>query len=163
MANPAAFAGCRPLCCMYFYYILVAPSSKAVAALISAACLCRYGYDKAGAAPVAVALHQRAAAQGNVEALLSIGDSYYYGRGVARDWQRAAQVNRAFICRSCKGRGACCPKFACHASNSGMQRLPHLAMLCACAEVKAGLKSWSNAYQCPPMACASTAVSSGRT
>ncbi|KAK9842763.1 hypothetical protein WJX74_002011 [Apatococcus lobatus] len=51
-----------------------------------------YGYDKAGAAPVAVALHQRAAAQGNVDALLSIGDSYYYGRGVPRDWQRAAQV-----------------------------------------------------------------------
>ncbi len=43
----------------------------------------RYGYDKEGAAPVAVALHQRAAAQGNVEALLSIGDSYYYGRGVS--------------------------------------------------------------------------------
>lgn len=46
---------------------------------------------------MAVALHQRAAAQGNVEALLSIGDSYYYGRGVPRDWQRAAQVIGALL------------------------------------------------------------------
>ncbi len=44
---------------------------------------------------VAVALHQRAAEQGNVEALLSVGDSFWYGRGAPRDWRRAAEVYTA--------------------------------------------------------------------
>ena len=44
---------------------------------------------------MAVALHQRAAEQGNVEALLSVGDSFWYGRGAPRDWRRAAEVYTA--------------------------------------------------------------------
>ena len=44
---------------------------------------------------VAVALHQRAAEQGNVEALLSVGDSFWFGRGAPRDWRRAAEVYTA--------------------------------------------------------------------
>ena len=44
---------------------------------------------------VAVALHQRAAEQGNVEALLSVGDSFWYGRGAPQDWRRAAEVYTA--------------------------------------------------------------------
>jgi TPR repeat protein len=40
----------------------------------------------------AVQLYKRAAAQGNHEALLRVGDSYWYGKGVPRDWSRAAQV-----------------------------------------------------------------------
>ena len=44
---------------------------------------------------VSMALHQRAADQGNVNALLSVGDSLYYGRGAPRDWKRAAEVYTA--------------------------------------------------------------------
>lgn len=33
--------------------------------------------------------------QGNVEALLQLGDSHWYGRGVARDWARAGQLYAA--------------------------------------------------------------------
>lgn len=51
-----------------------------------------YGYDGPHAAQLAITLYQRAAEQGNHEALLEVGDSYYYGRGVSRDWPRAAQV-----------------------------------------------------------------------
>ena len=51
-----------------------------------------YGYSGPYAAQLAITLYQRAAEQGNHEALLQIGDSYYYGRGVPRDWSYAAQV-----------------------------------------------------------------------
>jgi len=51
-----------------------------------------YGYEGEHAAQLAITLYQRAAAQGNHEALLQIGDSYYYGRGVPTDWSHAAQV-----------------------------------------------------------------------
>jgi len=51
-----------------------------------------YGYEGEQAAQLAITLYQRAAEQGNHEALLQIGDSYYYGRGVPRDWSHAAQV-----------------------------------------------------------------------
>lgn len=51
-----------------------------------------YGYNGPYAAQLAITLYQRAAEQGNHEALLEVGDSYYYGRGVPRDWPRAAQV-----------------------------------------------------------------------
>ncbi|KAK9818102.1 hypothetical protein WJX72_007209 [[Myrmecia] bisecta] len=51
-----------------------------------------YGYSGPRAAEVAIQLHKRAAEQGNVDALLSIGDSYYYGKGVARAWGHAAQL-----------------------------------------------------------------------
>ncbi|KAK9842449.1 hypothetical protein WJX81_000710 [Elliptochloris bilobata] len=44
---------------------------------------------------LALRLHQRAAGQGNVEALLQLGDSHWYGRGVARDWARAGQLYAA--------------------------------------------------------------------
>ncbi len=44
---------------------------------------------------LALRLHQRAAGQGNVEALLQLGDSHWYGRGVRRDWGRAAQLYAA--------------------------------------------------------------------
>ena len=45
-----------------------------------------------GRGPAALALYKRAARQGNWGALLRIGDSYWYGKGVERDWARAAQV-----------------------------------------------------------------------
>lgn len=51
-----------------------------------------YGHEGPHAAQLAITLYQRAAEQGNHEALLEVGDSYYYGRGVPRDWPRAAQV-----------------------------------------------------------------------
>lgn len=51
-----------------------------------------YGYEGEHAAQLAITLYQQAAAQGNHEALLQIGDSYYYGRGVPTDWSHAAQV-----------------------------------------------------------------------
>ena len=35
------------------------------------------------------------AAQGNVEALLQLGDSHWYGRGAKPDWGRAAQLYSA--------------------------------------------------------------------
>lgn len=36
--------------------------------------------------------HQRASQQGNLGAMLAIGDAYYYGRGLNRDWSRAFKV-----------------------------------------------------------------------
>lgn len=51
-----------------------------------------YGYTGPYAAQLAISLYKKAAAQGNHEALLQVGDSYYYGRGVPRDWHRAAQM-----------------------------------------------------------------------
>jgi hypothetical protein len=51
-----------------------------------------YGHSDLRALGLAVALYQRAAEQGNVEALLNVGDAFYYGRGTRRDWQRAAEV-----------------------------------------------------------------------
>lgn len=43
-------------------------------------------------------LYKRAAAQGNHEALLRVGDGYWYGKGVPRDWSRAAQVPEGVFC-----------------------------------------------------------------
>lgn len=51
-----------------------------------------YGYTGPHAAQLAISLYKKAAAQGNHEALLQVGDSYYYGRGVPRDWTRASQM-----------------------------------------------------------------------
>lgn len=51
-----------------------------------------YGYKGEAAAQLAIKLYERAARQGNHDALLQIGDSYYYGRGMPRDWSHAAQV-----------------------------------------------------------------------
>ena len=51
-----------------------------------------YGYEGPHAAQLAITLYQRAAEQGNHEALLQVGDSYYFGQGVPRDWSHAAQV-----------------------------------------------------------------------
>ena len=47
------------------------------------------------AGQAALRLYKRAAQQGNIEALLRIGDGYWYGKqGVGRDWLRAAQVRK---------------------------------------------------------------------
>ena len=51
-----------------------------------------YGYRGPHAAQLAISLYQKAAAQGNREALLHVGDSFYYGRGVPRDWTQAAAI-----------------------------------------------------------------------
>ncbi|KAL4427757.1 hypothetical protein ABPG75_001846 [Micractinium tetrahymenae] len=52
-----------------------------------------YGYEGgAEAGRAALALYKRSAVQGNHGALLRIGDSYWYGKGVRRDWRRAAQM-----------------------------------------------------------------------
>ncbi|GAB4822328.1 hypothetical protein N2152v2_009374 [Parachlorella kessleri] len=51
-----------------------------------------YGYEGPGAGPVALMMWRRAAGQGNQDALLALGDGYWYGKGVARDWARAAQM-----------------------------------------------------------------------
>ncbi|KAK9906721.1 hypothetical protein WJX75_006842 [Coccomyxa subellipsoidea] len=60
----------------------------------NAAWMLARGYGAAGPAASALAqkLHQRAAGQGNVDALLQLGDSHWYGRGAERDWARAAQL-----------------------------------------------------------------------
>jgi SEL1 protein len=62
----------------------------------NAAWMLTEGYGPSGAAAVcaarALALHRRSADQGNVAALLSVGDGYWYGRGAVRDWLRAAHV-----------------------------------------------------------------------
>ena len=51
-----------------------------------------YVYKGPRAAALAMQLYRQAAEQGNHEALLQIGDAYYYGRGVPQDWEHAAQV-----------------------------------------------------------------------
>lgn len=51
-----------------------------------------YGHAGPNAAIVAFNLYRRSAEQGNVQSLLVLGDSYYYGNGVAQDWVRAAAV-----------------------------------------------------------------------
>ena len=51
-----------------------------------------YVYKGPCAAALAMQLYRQAAEQGNHEALLQIGDAYYYGRGVPQDWEHAAQV-----------------------------------------------------------------------
>ncbi|CAD7697687.1 unnamed protein product [Ostreobium quekettii] len=43
---------------------------------------------------LALELYKSSAEQDNKEALLSIGDIYYYGRGVEKDWRQAAAVYR---------------------------------------------------------------------
>jgi len=51
-----------------------------------------YGYDGPLAGEVAVRLLQRAAEQGNAAALVRVGDAYWYGKGVTRDWTRAGSM-----------------------------------------------------------------------
>jgi hypothetical protein len=47
------------------------------------------------AASAKIRAHQRASQQGNVASMLAIGDAYYYGRGLVRDWPMAFQVYAA--------------------------------------------------------------------
>ncbi|CAL8462358.1 g1891 [Coccomyxa elongata] len=58
----------------------------------NAAWMLARGYGAAGptASALAQKLHQRAAGQGNMDALLQLGDSHWYGRGAERNWARAA-------------------------------------------------------------------------
>ncbi|EIE24098.1 HCP-like protein [Coccomyxa subellipsoidea C-169] len=60
----------------------------------NAAWMLSRGFGAAGptASALAQKLHQRAAGQGNVDALLQLGDSHWYGRGAERNWARAAQL-----------------------------------------------------------------------
>lgn len=51
-----------------------------------------YGYDGPHAGEAAVTLFRRAAEQGNSAALVRLGDSYWYGKGVPRDWVRAGRA-----------------------------------------------------------------------
>jgi TPR repeat protein len=53
-----------------------------------------YGYPTGSefGGSVAVTLLSRAAEQGNSAALVRVGDSFWYGNGVSRDWARAARV-----------------------------------------------------------------------
>jgi SEL1 protein len=54
-----------------------------------------YGYEGPGSGTAAVALFRRAAEQGNAAALVRLGDSYWYGKGVPRDWSRASKAYTA--------------------------------------------------------------------
>ena len=45
-----------------------------------------------GSAGLAVLLWERAAQQGNLEALLKLGDAHYSGRGTPRNWAQSAKV-----------------------------------------------------------------------
>ena len=56
-----------------------------------------YVYKGPHAAALAMQLYRQAAEQGNHEALLQIGDAYYYGRGVPQDWEHAAQVKNVYL------------------------------------------------------------------
>jgi hypothetical protein len=47
------------------------------------------------AASAKIRAHQRASQQGSVASMLAIGDAYYYGRGLMRDWPMAFQVYAA--------------------------------------------------------------------
>lgn len=51
-----------------------------------------YGYEGPRGGAMAVTMLGRAAAQGNAAALVKLGDSFWYGKGVARDWVRAGRV-----------------------------------------------------------------------
>lgn len=51
-----------------------------------------HGYEGPRGGAAAVAMLGRAAAQGNAAALVTLGDSFWYGKGVARDWARAGRV-----------------------------------------------------------------------
>eukprot|EP00887_Chlorella_sp_A99_P003160 scaffold9.g3160.t1 len=51
-----------------------------------------HGYEGPRAGQLALDMYKRAAEQGDKEALLRIGDGYWYGKGVDRDWRRAGQV-----------------------------------------------------------------------
>ena len=54
-----------------------------------------YGYEGQRSGTAAVALFRRAAEQGNAAALVRLGDSYWYGKGVPRDWKRAGRAYTA--------------------------------------------------------------------
>lgn len=58
-------------------------------------CVVLTGQKPAAAALTAIRAHQRASQQGNVDSILAIGDAFYYGRGVSRDWPTAFQVYSA--------------------------------------------------------------------
>mmetsp|Transcript_16053 Transcript_16053/g.40851 ORF Transcript_16053/g.40851 Transcript_16053/m.40851 type:complete len:748 (+) Transcript_16053:59-2302(+) len=47
-----------------------------------------------GALGYALRMRQRAATQGNLAAMMAVGDAFYYGRGVTRDWAQAVAVYR---------------------------------------------------------------------
>ena len=51
-----------------------------------------YGYEGPLAGVAAVSLFRRAAEQGNSAAFVRLGDSYWYGKGVPRDWVRAGRA-----------------------------------------------------------------------
>ena len=51
-----------------------------------------YGYEGALAGAAAVELFRKAAEQGNSAALVRLGDSYWYGKGVPRNWGRAGRA-----------------------------------------------------------------------
>ena len=51
-----------------------------------------YGYEGTRAGAVTVDLYRRAAKQGNSVALVRLGDSYWYGKGVPRDWVKAGRA-----------------------------------------------------------------------
>jgi len=53
---------------------------------------CGAGGTPSPAASAKVRAHQRASQQGNVASMLAIGDAYYYGRGLPRDWPTAFKV-----------------------------------------------------------------------
>lgn len=53
------------------------------------------GSEPSIAAQAALRSHQRASQQGNVDSILAVGDAFYYGKGVARDWPKAFQAYSA--------------------------------------------------------------------
>ncbi|KAK9798920.1 hypothetical protein WJX73_000247 [Symbiochloris irregularis] len=53
------------------------------------------GFQGPGRAILAVRMWERAAQQGNVGALLSLGDAHYYGRGSRLDWAKAGKAYMA--------------------------------------------------------------------
>lgn len=66
--------------------------SKEPASWQSCSALVCAGRQPSHAAAARVRAHQRASQQGNVKAMLAIGDAYYYGKGLARDWGQAFKV-----------------------------------------------------------------------
>lgn len=54
-----------------------------------------YGYEGPRSGLTAVTFFRRAAEQGNAAALVRLGDSYWYGKGVPQDWTRAGRAYTA--------------------------------------------------------------------
>ena len=61
-------------------------------------------YQGPGAAKLALQLWERAAQQGNIEALLKLGDAHYGGRGTPRNWGRSAKVSLQLSASVCARR-----------------------------------------------------------